>query len=120
MKSAAGMKARLQPVSLCVVAVLTLLAGAEKAEVRQARYEWHNVVISDGGFIPVVVFSRAEPGLAYARTDIGSVYRRDADRGRWIPLQGAMPQGNWFHPKRKGEQTAIRAFALRPAAMRLA
>lgn len=78
-----------------IVLVPVALAAAQ-AQIGQVHYEWDNIVIGDGGFIPGIVFSRAEPGLAYVRTDIGGAYRRDGESGRWIPLQDAMHQSNYF------------------------
>ena len=36
-----------------------------------APYAWRNVTVGGGGFAPGIVFSRAERGLAYLRTDMG-------------------------------------------------
>jgi photosystem II stability/assembly factor-like uncharacterized protein len=50
-------------------------------------YRFDNVVVGGGGgFIPGIVFSTTQPGLVYARTDIGGAYRLDPESGRWIPL----------------------------------
>ncbi len=49
-----------------------------------------------GGFSPAVIFSRAEAGLAYLRTDIGGIYRWDQTRKSWIPLQDDLPESNYF------------------------
>lgn len=39
-----------------------------------------------GGFIPGIVFSPTTKGLAYARADIGGVYKLNSDDS-WTPLQ---------------------------------
>ena len=50
-------------------------------------YRWTNVTLGGGGYMPNIVFSRAERGLAYLRSDMGGAYRWDAAAGRWMPLQ---------------------------------
>ncbi|HET6533899.1 MAG TPA: hypothetical protein VFH03_25215, partial [Actinoplanes sp.] len=45
------------------------------AAVAADPYAWKNVRIDGGGFVPGIVFSRAERNLIYARTDIGGAYR---------------------------------------------
>ena len=38
-------------------------------------WEWGNVEIVDGGFIPDVIYNPTEEGLIYARTDMGGAYK---------------------------------------------
>ena len=59
-------------------------------------YRWSNVRVGGGGFSPGIVFSPVERDLAYLRTDIGGLYRWDKGTQRWLPLQDAMPQSNYF------------------------
>jgi len=60
------------------------------------KYRFHNVVIGGGGgFISGIVFSTKEPGLVYARTDIGGAYRLDPESGRWIPLLDWIGNTDW-------------------------
>jgi xyloglucan-specific exo-beta-1,4-glucanase len=56
------------------------------APVPQANYQWGNVAIVAGGFVPGIEFSPLVPGLAYLRTDIGGAYRWDDFAQRWTPL----------------------------------
>jgi hypothetical protein len=63
---------------------LALLAG--RADAQQVPYVWDSVAIGGGGFVTAVVPSRAAPGVAYARTDVGGAYRWDSRRHRWFPL----------------------------------
>lgn len=68
--------------------LIALLAAALAALSAQAApYRWQNVTVGAGGFAPNIVFSRAEAGLAYLRTDMGGAYRWDQAAARWIPLQ---------------------------------
>jgi hypothetical protein len=71
-------------------------AGASSASAA-APYTWKNATITAGGFVDGLVFSPAERGLAYARTDIGGAYRWDATAKRWIPLLDFTGFNDWNH-----------------------
>ncbi|HXG81838.1 MAG TPA: hypothetical protein VNJ05_08565 [Sphingomicrobium sp.] len=59
-------------------------------------YEWRNVTVGAGGFAPNIIFSRAERGLAYLRTDMGGAYRWDEEAQRWLPLQDSNPVSSYM------------------------
>jgi photosystem II stability/assembly factor-like uncharacterized protein len=69
---------------LTLAIALALLAG--RAGAQQVPYVWDSVAIGGGGFVTAVVPSRAAPGVAYARTDVGGAYRWDPRLHRWFPL----------------------------------
>lgn len=69
-----------------VMAAACLLASAASAA-GPLPYAWRNVTVGGGGFAPGIVFSPAERGLAYLRTDMGGAYRWDAVARRWVPLE---------------------------------
>ncbi|HEX3744256.1 MAG TPA: hypothetical protein VHW09_10015 [Bryobacteraceae bacterium] len=58
-------------------------------------YIWRPVSIVAGGFVPGFVAHPTQPGLIYARTDIGSAYRWSAHRGEWIPLTDFQSPANY-------------------------
>ncbi|WP_440962830.1 exo-alpha-sialidase [Massilia sp. GER05] len=68
-----------------VALALALLAGRVTAQ-QQEPYVWDSVAIGGGGFVTAVVPSRAAPGVAYARTDVGGAYRWDPRERRWTAL----------------------------------
>ncbi|PLT47207.1 S-layer homology domain-containing protein [Paenibacillus sp. FSL W8-1187] len=73
-------------------------ASAEGAEpaVRQQPYAWSRAAVVGGGYIPGIVYSEAEAGLAYARTDMGGAYRRDASTGgKWKQLLEGVGMEEW-------------------------
>ena len=58
-------------------------------------YTWKSVVTNGGGgFTPGIVFSTAAKGVAYARTDIGGLYRLNADDS-WTPLTDFANSTSW-------------------------
>jgi xyloglucan-specific exo-beta-1,4-glucanase len=82
---------------LALAAALCLpLTGAAAGDAPAQPYDWRNVTVGAGGFAPNVIFSRAEPDLAYLRTDMGGAYRWDAREGRWIPMQDGNPVSSYM------------------------
>jgi hypothetical protein len=59
---------------------------ADAARGKSTPYAWRNVAIVGGGFVSSIIFSREVEGLAYARTDVGGVYRKDPGSEIWQPL----------------------------------
>jgi oligoxyloglucan reducing-end-specific cellobiohydrolase len=70
-------------------------------------YVYRPVTIVAGGYVPGLVAHPTEPGLIYARTDIGSVYRWEAKRQRWRPLTD-------FHSPQKYNLNGPESVALDP------
>ncbi|KAK3955585.1 hypothetical protein QBC32DRAFT_395354 [Pseudoneurospora amorphoporcata] len=78
--------------------VIQLLLAAAAAPVRAAA-SWKNVNIGGGGgFVPGFVFHPTAKGVAYARTDIGGLYRLNADDS-WTAVTDSITTdakwGNW-------------------------
>lgn len=80
--------------AMCAAVAATALAFAAPQEGGRVTsdshvntaYVWDSVAIGGGGFVTAVIPSRSEPGIAYARTDVGGAYRWDAKDGRWTAL----------------------------------
>lgn len=67
--------------------IAALMAASLSASApAQSRYTWQNVKVVAGGYVPGIVFSDAQRGLAYCRTDIGSFYKWDDAAKQWVPL----------------------------------
>jgi len=87
-------------VAIAVAATSAVAAGPLPDRLRAtagevATYTWRNAQIVGGGFVPGIVFNRGEPGLVYARTDIGGAYRRDPGSDRWTPLLDWVGWDRW-------------------------
>lgn len=60
------------------------------------RATFRHAPVPGGGFVTGFLFHPACPGLLYARTDIGGVYRYEPDRRRWHSLcDGVSHLGRW-------------------------
>ncbi len=65
---------------------LTLLAAVVPLIPASLGLNWTNVHIGGGGgFVPGFIFHPTTKGVAYARTDIGGLYRLNADDS-WTPV----------------------------------
>src|SRR5215472_17998315 len=81
-----------------VVAGSFALAGGTASAERDSTgpYVWSTAATGGGGgYVPGIVFNASEPGLAFARTDIGGAYRWDQRGGRWIQLLNGTSADNW-------------------------
>lgn len=65
------------------------------AQAQSQAYNWKNVQIVGGGFVPGIIFSEAEANLIYARTDIGGAYRWNEANSKWIPLLDWVNWDQW-------------------------
>jgi xyloglucan-specific exo-beta-1,4-glucanase len=76
--------------------VTQVISGAAPASAAASEpYNWRNVEIAGGGFVPGIIFNQAKKDVIYARTDIGGAYRWDPATSRWIPLLDWVGQSNW-------------------------
>jgi hypothetical protein len=60
-------------------------------------YTWNNVAIGGGGFVPDIIFNTGAANIAYARTDIGGVYRWNQSSSSWTPLTDWVGESDWGH-----------------------
>ncbi|KAI1435465.1 hypothetical protein GGR50DRAFT_687039 [Xylaria sp. CBS 124048] len=72
----------LQAAELCLATAATPI---------HAAFTWKNVKIGGGGgFASGIVFHPNTQGVAYARTDIGGLYRLNSDDDSWIPVTDSL------------------------------
>ena len=93
------------PASLLLAAGLA--APAAHAQTTPS-YAWKNVNIQGGGFVSGLVYSPAQAGLLYARTDVGGAYRWQPATRTWLPLTDYLSRDN-------GNYTGVRSIAPDPA-----
>lgn len=88
------MRFRIRSVAFATALTCAALAGAASAAVPAQPYVWSNAPLLGGGFVDGFEFHPTEPGLLYARTDVGGAYRRDPVSGGWIPLNDDLGHGD--------------------------
>ena len=76
--------------------VFALMALYSMSAQAAEPYVWRNVKVGGGGFIPGIVFSPVEPGLAYLRSDMGGAYSWDRKQAMWLPLHDGLAESNYF------------------------
>ncbi|GLQ87389.1 WD40/YVTN/BNR-like repeat-containing protein [Dyella flagellata] len=67
--------------ALSLSAVTTL-----SAQTTSPSYTWDNARIVAGGYVDGIIAHPRQPGLFYARTDVGGAYRYNAFTGQWVSL----------------------------------
>lgn len=63
---------------------------------RGGRYHWDRVAVGGGGAVPGMVAHPRVPDLFYIRTDVGTPYRWDSGKERWIPLLEWVSIDEWW------------------------
>lgn len=91
---------RMQRLGWLVPVVLGVVTGCSVVSEVEAQapspYVWKSVKVGAGGFIPGIVFSRVERGLAYLRSDMGGAYRWDDRQKTWIPMHDHFAESSYF------------------------
>ncbi len=73
---------------------------ADKTEFYNAQpvdtgWEWSNVEIVGGGFVPNIIYNPTEEGLVYCRTDIGGAYKLNKENNRWECITDFIGGDDW-------------------------
>lgn len=58
-------------------------------------YEWSNVKIVGGGYVPGMVYNESEENLIYAKTDIGGAYKFNKDKNEWECITDSFGGDDW-------------------------
>ncbi|MDE7165817.1 MAG: hypothetical protein K2O17_02185 [Bacteroidaceae bacterium] len=67
------------------IAAMTALS-ATTVYAQTGHYEWYSLPFGGAGFVSGIITCPQEPGVVYARTDVGGAYRWDAGQEAWQPI----------------------------------
>lgn len=67
-------------------ALVPSLTARAQAPATSSAYQWASLPFGGGGFVAGLVPHPGQPGLVYARTERGGVYRREGPAQPWVPL----------------------------------
>ncbi|MBP3360178.1 MAG: hypothetical protein J6N52_04945, partial [Clostridia bacterium] len=87
------MKFQIGKLILCVcmtVISLNLNISHSNAEMKTEEYKWSRAYLGGGGYITGIKIHPNEPGLMYARSDVGGLFRWIPEEGRWLQLMDSM------------------------------
>lgn len=70
---------------------LISIGGLARAE----SYDWKTIPFEGGGFVDGFLYHPKSPGILYARTDVGGMYRFDFARKSWVPLMDGFGRDDW-------------------------
>ncbi|MFT4075155.1 MAG: sialidase family protein [Asticcacaulis sp.] len=79
--------------TLAALAAGCLMLGALPAVAE--TYDWRTIPFQGGGFVDGFLYHPKTPGLLYARTDVGGMYRFDFARKSWVPLMDGFGRDDW-------------------------
>ncbi|MEJ5266134.1 MAG: hypothetical protein WHT29_12540, partial [Bacteroidales bacterium] len=74
-----------QRVILGILSVMLVCVGSVNGQ-NTLPYTWKNVKMGGGGFVSGIIAAPNDPGVFYARTDVGGAYRWNDATKTWIPL----------------------------------
>ena len=94
-------------VCMAVAVAASGITAAHAAADNSHRYTWDHVNMGCYGFVTGMAVHPQNPDLMYVRTDVGGMYKYDAENQKWIQLMESIPE------KDKG-LSSVRSVALDP------
>lgn len=81
---------------LLIAALLPLLVYQTVAQAVPSKpYIWKNAQVVGGGFVSGIIVHPRAKGLMYCRTDIGTAYRWEPKKQRWISISDWIDAAHW-------------------------